>query len=115
MFKILNFKTEYQKSPLGIDRRKPRFSWQYSEDDGGNARVYRICVASREDGLENPDLWDSGDVNSSESIGIEYNGEPLRSHTRYYVRLCVGDSSGKTAEHRDFFETALFDIEDWKG
>ena len=42
MLKIINFKTEYRSKPLGIDNKKPRFSWQFSE----NAEIesYRISV-----------------------------------------------------------------------
>lgn len=115
MFKILNFRTEYQTRPLGIDCEKPHFSWQYSEEFQG-ARSYRICVASSEAALSgSPDMWDSGEIPSDESIGIEYNGKPLRSHSRYYVRLCVTGLSGESTEIVDWFETALYHIEDWKG
>ena len=64
MLKIINFKTEYQVSPLGVDNKKPRFSWQYSE--AADITGYKISV--RKDGKSAVNVWDSGSVTSILSV-----------------------------------------------
>lgn len=116
MLRIINFKTEYRSNPLGIDNKKPRFSWQFSE----NAEIesYRITVYGDEKSVKenNPDVWDSEWLPFKDVFEIEYNGAPLKSHSRYFVTAEVKDKAGKIySGDVETFETALFDIEDWKG
>src|SRR2546426_8634814 len=69
--KLVGLRTEYQENPLGIDTRKPRLSWQIQS---GGRRViqsaYQVRVARSERSLRNASdmLWDSGRINSDESI-----------------------------------------------
>ena len=112
MLKIINFKTEYQVSPLGVDNKKPRFSWQYSE--AADITGYKISV--RKDGKSAVNVWDSGWLGYVDSIGIEYGGKALESHTRYFVNAAVKTASGEIIESGEqAFETGLFDESDWKG
>lgn len=78
----IELRCEYRTSPLGIDEAKPRLGWQIaSELRGQKQTAYRILVASTEEKLaaEMGDLWDTGKVQSSETIQIEYEGTPLKS------------------------------------
>ena len=72
MLRIINFKTEYRSNPLGIDNKKPRFSWQFSE----NAEIesYRITVYGDEKSVKenNPDVWDSEWLPFKDVFEIEY-------------------------------------------
>lgn len=112
MLKIINFKTEYQVSPLGVDNKKLRFSWQYSE--AADITGYKISV--RKDGKSAVNVWDSGWLGYVDSIGIEYGGKALESHTRYFVNAAVKTASGEIIESGEqAFETGLFDESDWKG
>lgn len=118
MSQLLNFKTEYQTEPLAVETRTPRFSWQYEKNFTGVQTAYRILVATSKDLLESKraDMWDSGSVFSEKSVGVEYEGKPLRSHSRYYVCCLTEDSDGNEYfSEISAFETALYDPEDWKG
>ena len=117
MLKIVDLKTEKQVRPLGIDVAAPAFSWRL-EGGAGKQKSYRILVATKNSDIENnnPDMWDSGEVVSSESIGVLYGGKALCSHSRYYVCVKVTDIKGNKSETAgEWFETALFDEKDWLG
>ena len=89
MLTISNLRIEYQKNPLGMDDRAPRFSYELT---GGSARqiACRICVVS-ETGDE---VWDSGFVASGETIQISYKGVAFKPFTRYDWKVQVKDENG---------------------
>ena len=76
---LTNQKVEYQKTPLGIEVMKPRFSWQMVADDnqrGWKQTAYEISVTYERGKL----VWNSGKVESDNSLNIAYTGEPLSPH-----------------------------------
>ena len=44
MLRIVNLKTEYRKDPLGIDEKRPRFSWEILSDASGVIQKSRKCI-----------------------------------------------------------------------
>jgi alpha-L-rhamnosidase len=106
---------EYQVSPLGIDMAKPRFSWQFILD-GRNQKqtAYEIIVSNKANDLVGSS-WNSGKVNSSNTLHVEYNGVPLKSFQAYYWRVRVYDESGVVSLWSEFakFETAMLLQSDW--
>src|SRR5579872_5252623 len=71
---------EYAVNPLGIDVLRPRFSWKLESTERGRMQsAYQILVASSEQKLkaEIGDKWDSGKVQSDQSIHIPYGGSGL--------------------------------------
>ncbi len=59
-------------------------------------------------------MWDTGKVDSDQSVHIEYDGPALRSATRYYYRVRVWDEDRKSEwSERAFLETGLLDPSDW--
>ncbi len=118
MLKLVGLKTEYQTKPLAIENKTPRFSWQYPQAFTGEQVNYRVLVATKAELLETgkADMWDSGVVASSDSIGVEYAGKALASHSRYYVVCFTQDNQNNTyASEIETFETALYNAEDWQG
>lgn len=118
MSELINFRTEYQQRPLAVQSRTPHFSWQYEKSFRGEQVSYRIRVATSEkllyEGSE--DMWDSGEVRSAASVGVQYGGRPLCSHSRYFV--CCETTDGEGNRYRSqiaSFETALYEKSDWKG
>ena len=118
MSELINFRTEYQQRPLAVQSRTPHFSWQYEKSFRGEQASYRIRVATSEkllyEGSE--DMWDSGEVRSAASVGVQYGGRPLCSHSRYFV--CCETTDGEGNRYRSqiaSFETALYEKSDWKG
>jgi alpha-L-rhamnosidase len=73
---------EYELNPLGIDVIKPRLSWIVQSNERGQRQMaHQILVASNERELRNShgDIWDTAKVESSQTIQISHNGEPLKS------------------------------------
>ena len=98
---VFDLQTEYADNPLGIDVTKPRFSWKLEANERGQYQTaYHIQVASSESELleGNPDVWDTGKVESDQSVNIVYEGEPLQSGKRYFWRVKVWDKHGIPSE-----------------
>src|ERR1019366_9617834 len=77
------------KTPMGIDDPAPRFSWQLKDPAfGARQSAYQVQVASRPDLLTDPsgkaDLWDSGRIESEQSLNVPYAGPALKPSARYF-------------------------------
>ncbi|MCL2605613.1 MAG: glycoside hydrolase family 78 protein [Defluviitaleaceae bacterium] len=83
---------------------KPRFSWQI-ETDIPNAIQQKYHIQVMDSGII---IWDSGEVNSAQSIFIGYAGKPLEYKTRYTwrIRACVNDTWSPWSDYA-WFETPL--------
>ena len=105
---------EYRKNPLGLDV-SPRFSWKL-ESDWKNVmqHAYRIWVRQENEKDGEGFVWDSGKVESDESVLISYQGETLRPFTRYEVFMNVWDNQGETGEIAAWFETGLLEQVNWQ-
>lgn len=116
---IENMRCEYLNNPLGIDMVSPRLSWQIKNKGirGEKQTAYRIIVASSLDKLRigNPDLWDSGKVNSSQFTHVEYKGKQLRSRTRCYWKVMVWDKNGNSSSWSKpaYWSMGLLEKRDW--
>jgi alpha-L-rhamnosidase len=116
----VGLKCEYRIDPLGIDERSPRLSWALESEGRGRVQVaYRILVAGSEEDLEAEEnlLWDSGRVEAGRTIGVEYEGEALRSGLRCVWKVRVWDGAGDPSPYSGVavFETGLLERSDWKG
>ena len=115
---IGELKCENLISPLAIDNTSPHFSWKmYSEENNVSITAYQVLVASELSKLAEgkTDLWDSGVVKSSESIGIKYEGKQLSSRQSGYWKVRVWDQSGKASKWSEpaFFGIGLLAESDW--
>ncbi len=111
---------EYRVNPLGIDSEHPRLSWTLESEERGQRQIaYRILAADSLEGLaqEEGHLWDSGRVESSESIHIEYAGLRLQSGQRCFWKVRAWDRAGRPSRWSKpaFWEAALLRSGDWKG
>jgi len=113
-----NLRCEYRQDPLGIDVRAPRLSWEVVDARRGAVqRAYRVLVADdpallqREEG----NLWDSGQVESDQSIQVVYAGKPLRSRVRVWwqVRMWDADGQGSPWSAPATWSMGLFELADW--
>ena len=88
---------------LGIDIRRPRLSWGLPE--GSRSQVaYRIRT----------DDWDSGRVESSESLLVELAGLPTHSRQRINCAVKVWTDTGESDWSETItWEMGLLDPEDW--
>lgn len=111
---ITNLSTEYADTPIGIDVKQPRFSWQMvSNEQGCRQTAYQVIVMDE----GNQKVWDSGKTLSDISLLIKYAGLPLKPCTRYKWQLYVWDQDQKKHPAESWFETGLMDpeIQAWNG
>jgi alpha-L-rhamnosidase len=116
----VGLKCEYRVDPLGIDEGAPRLSWALESEGRGQVQsAYRILAASSEEKLEAEEslLWDSGRVESDRSVGIEYEGEALRSSSRCVWKVRVWDGAEDPSPYSGpaVFEAGFLERSDWKG
>src|SRR4051812_46651822 len=90
--RISNPVCEYQNNPVGVDVPSPRFSWQLvSTKNDVLQTAYEIRVATDEAllGKDQSLFWQSGKVQSDQSIHVPYSGPSLKSRQRYYWQVRV--------------------------
>ena len=110
---------EYCVDPIGLDVIAPRFSWRIEATQNGAAQSgYRVLVATSLSVLayDAGDLWDSGRIDSMESVGVVYAGKALESRQLCFWKVCVWDEAGLCAGFSPpaNFEMALLRAEDWQ-
>lgn len=94
---VRDLRCEYQANPLAIDTFSPRLSWILESSQRGQMQTaYQILVSGEEDSLKKDigDLWDTGKVQSSESIQIPYAGKSLSSFRHCFWKVRVWDGEG---------------------
>jgi alpha-L-rhamnosidase len=118
----VDLRCEYLKDPLGMDEVRPRLTWRVegggrkTEVENGKSEIgnlkdtprgvkqvaYQILVASSEERLarDEGDLWDSGKVESDQSLHVEYAGKPLSSRMECFWKVKVWTASALNPEPR---------------
>ena len=105
-------------TPLGVDDPQPLFSWQLQDDRfGAKQTAYEILISTQSSFASSgkPDVWDSGRVQSDQSIAVSYAGPKLQPSKRYFWRVKVWDKDGKPYSDSDvsWWETGLFEPTNW--
>ena len=80
---VRGLRCESVENALGIDVAQPRLSWLL---DSGRQTAYQVVVNG---------LWDSGKIDSDQSINVAYAGKPLESRQRCEWKVRVWDQDGK--------------------
>lgn len=115
----VHLRCEYLENPLGIDAAAPHLSWQSESSERNWKQVaYEVLVASSDGNLRagKADVWDSGRVESGESVGIAYRGPLLESRKRYFWKIRLWDAAGQVSESTEtaWWEVGLLHPTDWK-
>ena len=111
---------DYYTNPVGLENQTPGFSW-IVKSDGYNKKqsAYHILLATSPEKLtdKDADVWNSGKVNSSQSVYINYAGQALLSGKRYFWKVCIWDEKGQSSgwSKAQFFEMGLLTDNDWQG
>jgi alpha-L-rhamnosidase len=104
---------------IGIGTVSPRFSWKIvSSKNNIIQEAYQIIVASTEKNIEEGvgDLWDTGKVLSNNQLWIRYQGSPLKSNQRAFVRVRVFTNKGISDwSEGQMFCVGLLNESKWKG
>ncbi|HYW97237.1 MAG TPA: family 78 glycoside hydrolase catalytic domain, partial [Bacteroidales bacterium] len=111
--------TENRINPIGLDTPTPRFTWQLVAGERGVYQtVYEIRLAESTAALSKSKnrVWDSGKITSGKSVQVPYKGPKLQSDTRYYWQVRVWDQDSKASAWSEpaWFQTAFFNLSDWK-
>jgi len=111
---------ESRPRPHAVGTPRPRFSWAVPANGQARGRrqsAYRLLVATTPEQLDNdqPDLWDTGRVESNQSTHVEYAGPPLKSNTDYWWTVRLWDENGQALPggRVETFSTALLDASEW--
>jgi len=112
---------EYVINPIAVNIPRPRLSWvniPENSERGQLQTAWEIRAASTKEGLlsENPELWKSGEVISSESVNIVYNGKQLAAEQDCWWQVRVWDRDGKMSEWSEpaIWSMGLLSPGDWK-
>ena len=105
--------------PLGVETLTPRLSWRIKDGERGlRQSACRIQVATDPVlfGAGTPDLWDSGKVESGESVFVSYAGLGPQSRQRCFWRARAWDQAGAEGDWSpvDWWEMGLLAEEDWQ-
>lgn len=117
---VQRLRCEYLVNPLGIDRPRPRLSWNVVSTRRGELQsAYQVLAASTAEKLAagQGDLWDSGKRVSDVCIHLPYGGRELTSGERVHwkVRVWYRDGQASGWSEPAWFEMGLLRSEDWKG
>jgi alpha-L-rhamnosidase len=110
---VVDLRCEYLRDPLGIDCRSPRLSWRTETEAAEWAQTaYEIDVVDARTGAP---VWQSGRVDSHESVFVEWGGPALGARQRCEWRVRVWGPSGEPSEWSDAarFELGLLQPGDW--
>ncbi len=119
----VDLRCEYRTNPLGIDAAAPRLSWKLEATDpaarGLSQSAYRVLVASSQAIIQGNqgNVWDSGKVNSDQSIQLSYGGKPLASGEMVWWKVQVWDIGGNSSTWSSpaHWSMGLLAPSDWKG
>ena len=116
--KPIALRCEYRVNPLGIDEAQPRLTWRVESSRRGQMQTAcHILVASSEALLKKGtgDLWDSGKIESGQTVNIVYAGTPLASRQKCFWKVRVWDADGGAAWSEPAFWTmGLLQPADWQ-
>lgn len=115
----VNLRCEYRDNPVGIDITLPRFTWMMDGATRGAAQcAYQLLVATSPEKLSEgeADIWNSGKVESDQSVLVPFAGKPLQSGTRYYwtVRTWNKDGSVTPFSRPAYWEMGKLSGSDWE-
>ena len=97
---VTHLRCEYAENPLGVDLPHPRLSWELTSAARGQRQTAcRILVASSLKTLarDHGDLWDSGIVDTNETLHLPYQGRPLKSSQPVFWKVRAWDKDGQAS------------------
>ena len=111
---VNNLRTQAYTNPIGIDISVPSFSWQLSSIERGVMQTsYSIKISIERDFSDI--VWESGTIESSQSVDVQTTGFTPQARTRYYWQVSVTDNKGNaaTSEELAYFEIGLKTTTAW--
>ncbi|WP_167617963.1 glycoside hydrolase family 78 protein [Maribellus sediminis] len=108
---------EYHENPIGIDVVQPRLSWQLQSTENDVLQTaYQIRVAGSEKALNGKKLiWDSGKIESDQSVNVVYNGPAIKSMERVWWQVRVWDNKNELSKWSEpaYWEMGILEPAQW--
>lgn len=108
-----------KKNPV-LDDPTPQFSWKLvvgQKDKNVLQTAYHLQVATSADNLSKGRklFWDSGKINSEQSVHVPYSGPELLSRQKLYWRVKIWDNQQRESPWSEIqhWEMGLLDTLDW--
>ena len=114
---ITTLRCEMLVNPLGVDVKQPRLSWQLQSRQRNVVQTnYQILVSSNAQNLQQNkgDVWNSGTINSNQSLHVQYNGTALQRGKTYCWKVLVQTNKGKVQSSQTAFFSTGLSKEQWK-
>ena len=117
---VNHLRCEYLQNPLGIESESPRLSWHILSNQRNVSQTsYQILVSDSPELLQKNqgNYWNSGKINSDESIQIAYQGKSLESTKTYFWKVKIWDNQKHESAWSEVnqWQMGLLKKEDWKG
>ena len=112
MLKLRKLRVDNQKAPVGVDKI-PEFSWVLSSERRNVVqKSYRLLIARDADFEQT--VFDSGEVESDQSVHVKPKGFEPESCTSYFFKVRVTDNYNETSPwETGRFVTALGKAGKW--
>ncbi|WP_153798827.1 alpha-L-rhamnosidase [Foetidibacter luteolus] len=110
---VKNLLVENLANPVGLDVLQPRFSWQLVADKRNISQTaYEIKVTDAKEKT----VWNSGRVNSAQSVHVTYAGTALQpgGHYNWQVRVWDNDNKPSAWSEQASWQMGLLQPADWK-
>jgi alpha-L-rhamnosidase len=116
---VERLRCEHLNDPRGVDRLRPRLSWQVRSDRRGTTQIaYRLLIARSPQRLieGGTDVWDSGRVDSPDCVLVPYEGPELGSRQELFWTVRVWDDEGSASDYAPVarWEMGLLAPGDWQ-
>jgi alpha-L-rhamnosidase len=112
---------EYRVAPLAVDEPRPRLAWQLTPTEGVRGErqsAYRVLVASSARLLadDTGDLWDTGQVASSRTAHVVYEGKPLQPMQTAFWKVRAWDGAARASAWSEpsTWTAGLLTADNWK-
>jgi len=108
---------DYMTDPVGIDMPRPRLAWKLAfPERGAVQRAWQVQAAAAPDGFGGRLLWDSGRVDTADSVHVPYGGPALAPGQRVYWRVRAWNGAGAASSWSmpGYFEAGLVRPAEWR-
>jgi alpha-L-rhamnosidase len=97
---VADLRCDYAVNPMGVDSANPRLFWKLESGERDQRQTaYEILGASSEKKLahNDGDLWDSGKIDSDETVQISYASDALKSFQQILWKVRAWGKDGKVS------------------
>ncbi len=95
-----NLSCDSDVNPLGVDAKVPQLSWELRAPTAGQTQqAYQVRAGSTLPALQagTADLWDTGRVESGQTLQVTYAGKTLSHSQRVHWQVRVWDEQGRVS------------------